>query len=212
MRTSCFAARRSSLAAAAAILFSLSLCSGAWAALTPTLESVVSTPDGFLWTYRVSLGSITDMRDDGAVPFAGINPEDEVNLIRDYLTIHDFHGLAVTNPAVVQFSLAGFDYRVYAFGSTPSDVIVTEDATPNVTVFRSAGDLIGPQEFSVALLSSLGFSESGDYASEVTHRQLGVGESAVGTVLVPSLIPEPSGIALAALILSGAALVRRPRG
>ena len=169
--------------------------------LTPILESIVATPDGFLWTYRVELSASQDMRDDGAIPTAGVNPEDDANAVKDYLTIYDFAGLQTAHPGVVQFSEGGFDYRIYTFGATPSDTLPEEDADPNVTIFRVEGDLTGPTTFFVALLSSVSGPVSlNSYAGEGTNRQLNTGESNVGEVLGPgrgpSQVPEPGTLFL----------------
>ena len=191
-------------------LLALCFCPAARAALVPTLEGVTPTPDGYLWTYRVSLGAPTDMRDDGTIPTAGVNPEDDSDSIRDYLTFYDIAGLVTNNPSVVQFSSGGFDYRIYSFGATPGDTNPAEIATPNVTLFRTSGDLTGPTDFFVALLSSFGSSTTGEFASEATNRQLGTGVSTLGSVTVPA-VPEPASAAALTPLLAAGLLARRPR-
>jgi hypothetical protein len=187
--------------------------------ITPIFVRADPTSDGnFLWTYRVEIAASQSMNDDGVEPTAGTNPEDNANARRDYFTIYDFAGLQTEHPAVVQFSEPGFEFRFFALGATPADVIPTDLTTLNVTVFRAdeAGDLGGDGStytFFMALISSApplpGVFNS--YSGEGTHVTQGTGESNVGEVPGPgrTLVPEPGTLLLMGSGLLALGMFRR---
>ena len=177
-----------------AALFSVSQV---FAAITPSLVSVTPTGSQFTWTYSVNLA-----QDQNAVggPAPAQSTPGGVGVISttaDYFTIYDFAGFVAgsnTQPA-------NWSFQSSATGSTPQDVIPTDTGITNLTWYLNSGTtLVGPQNlgtFSARSIYSLetlaNFSGQGTRNSGTA---VGTEISNIGTVGVPSGVPEPGTYAL----------------